>query len=342
MASKDQSSEEGEHNLPPHHPVPSEFLAQYTLRHDPHEEAEIANYVDGQCRGDETVQYVELIKTEFVTGQRYDVWDVHTDKQRWWVLTNMTNLYPQAHFPSVDYTLSFHIGLMHRIMSRQPGDPSDRDSNPFEEVLRRQDEISDLIVEAIEAEEFQSAAMRLRDCLITLIGAVRRQVDVPATVDQPKSADVPGWNEVLINHFCPGEPNKALRQYLKAVADRTWQLVNWLTHDRDANKTEAIIAAEAVSTHIGHFIQLTIRDKVDLVTSCPQCSSRDVRSYYDIAIAPEGDYYQRCRACDWTDHPGYLGDFEAPHGDGVEGHPPQIWRFTEDTATKHRIPGTPY
>ncbi len=316
MPSDDKSGDQSEHTFLPEHPVPSEALAQYTVGHDPHEEAEIADYVNGQCRGDETVQYGELVKTEFVTGQRYDVWDVHTDKQRWWVLTNMTNLYPQAHFPSLDYTLSFHIGLMHRMMSRQAGDSSDREPNPFEEVLRRRDEVSDLIAEAIEAEEFQSAAMRLRECLIALIGAVRRQVELPATVDQPKSADVPGWNEVLVNHFCPGEPNKTLRQYLKAAADRTWQLVNWLTHDRDANKTEAIIAAEAVGVQIGHFIQLVIRDKVDLVASCPQCSSRDVRSYYDIEIAPDGDYYQRCRACDWSDHPGYPGEEEG--GDHVE------------------------
>ena len=298
-------SHDGPHTLVTEHRVPSESLSQYTVGHDPHEELEIADYVDGQCRGDETVQYVERIKTEFVCGQRYDVWDVHTDKQRWWVLTNMTNLYPQAHFPSLDYTLSFHIGLMSRLMSGQGSEPGGREANPFEEVLRRRDEIGDLIARAIEAEEFQSAAMRLRECLITLIAAVRRKIDLPLGEDSPKNADVPGWNEVLLNHFCPGESKKALRQYLKAASDRTWQLVNWLTHARDANKTESIIAAEAVGVQIGHYIQLVIRDKVDLVGSCPQCSSRDVRSYYDLSIEPDGDYYQRCRACNWSDHPGY-------------------------------------
>ena len=232
---------------------PPDALGRYTLGHDVHDEAQIADYVNIECSGDETVQHVELIKTEFVSGQRFDAWDVQTDKQRWWVLTNLTNLYPQAQFPSLDYTLSFHIGLMHRLQSRQ--ERGDREPDPFDEVYRRRDEVADLIVEAIEAEEFQSAAMRLRECLITLIGAVRRRIDLPAGREFPKDADVPGWNEVLINHLCPGEPNKVLRQYLKTTADRTWQLVNWLTHDRDANKTEAIIAHEAVSIQIGHFIQ---------------------------------------------------------------------------------------
>lgn len=310
MTTEDEKTPpDGEHTFPPDQPLSPDVLGRYTLGHDPHEEAEIADYVNGQCRGDETVQYVERIKIEYVTGERYDAWDVHTDKQRWWVLTNLTNLHPQAQFPSLDYTLSFHIGLMHRLQARQERERS-REPDPFEEVYRRRDEVADLIVEAIEAEEFQSAAMRLRECLITLIGAVRRRIELSAGGESPKDADVPGWNEVLINHFCPGEPNKTLRQYLKTTADRTWQLVNWLTHDRDANKTQAIIAHEAVGVQIGHFIQLVIRDRIDLVMQCPQCSSRDVRSYYDAEIEPDGAYYQRCRACDWNDHPGYPDDEE--------------------------------
>lgn len=285
MTEEGESAEE--HTFPPEQPLPPDQLGRYTLGHDQHDEAEIANYVNGQCRGDEVVQYVERIKTEYVTGQRYDAWDVHTDKQRWWVLTNLTNLYPQVHFPSLDYTLSFHIGLMQRIVARQDRE-REREPDPFEEVYRRRDEAGDQIIEAIEAEEFQSAAMRLRECLITLIAAVRRRIELPAGGQYPRDADVPGWNEVLINHFCRGDSKKTLRQYMKATADRTWQLVNWLTHDRDANKTEAIIAAEAVSVQIGHFIQLVIRDQVDLAGQCPQCSFRDVHSYYDIEIEPDG------------------------------------------------------
>lgn len=303
MTMADETTPEGEHTFPPNQPIPPEALGKYTLGHDPHEEAEIAHYVNIECNGDETVQYVERIKTEFVTGQRYDAWDVHTDKQRWWVLTNLTNLYPQAQFPSLDYTLSFHIGLMHRMLARQERDDGSREPDPFDEVYRRRDEVADLIVEAVEAEEFQSAAMRLRECLISLIGAVRRRIDLPPGKDLLKDADVPGWNDVLINHLCPGGSNKTLRQYMKTTADRTWQLVNWLTHDRNANKTEAIIAHVAVGVQIGHFVQLAIRDLVDLVQQCPQCSSRDVRSYYDPEIEPDGAYYQRCRACDWNDHP---------------------------------------
>lgn len=303
MTKDEEIAPDGEHTFPPSQLIPSEELGRYTLGHDPHDEAEIADYVNGQCRGDEIVQYVERIKTEYVAGERYDAWDVHTDKQRWWVLTNLTNLYTQSQFPSLDFTLSFHIGLMHRIQARQEREHG-AELNPFREVYRRLEEAADLIEKAIEAEEFQSVAMRLRECLISLTSVMRSQIELSASEEFPKDADVSGWNDVLISHLCPGASNKTLRQYLRETANRTWQLVNWLTHDRDANKTEAIIAHEAVGIQIGHFFQLVLRNRVDLVVQCPDCSSRDVHTYYDPAIEPNGAYYQRCRACDWTDHVG--------------------------------------
>jgi hypothetical protein len=95
------------------HPVPAGELSRYSVEGDPHAEMDIANYVHGQAP-DETVQHVERVKREVVLGEVYEIWDVTTDKDRWWVLTNLTNLYSQRHFPSLDYTLSFHIGLMAR------------------------------------------------------------------------------------------------------------------------------------------------------------------------------------------------------------------------------------
>lgn len=103
--------------LPPDHPLPARKLSQYSVDGDPHNENDIASYVHGQAR-DETVQHVEKIKEEFVLGGKYEIWDVITEKDRYWVITNLTNLYSQKHFPSLDYTLSFHIGLIMRLRSR--------------------------------------------------------------------------------------------------------------------------------------------------------------------------------------------------------------------------------
>ena len=53
---------------------------------------DIANYV-GIEAPDENVQHVEKIKREIVLGDVYYIWEAITDKDRWWVITNATNLY---------------------------------------------------------------------------------------------------------------------------------------------------------------------------------------------------------------------------------------------------------
>ena len=57
------------------------------------------------------------------------------------------------------------------------------------------------------------------------------------------------------------ELNKELRQHLKNTAKEAWQLVNWLTHDRSANRTASSIAIHSGQTVIGHFIQVLERQK---------------------------------------------------------------------------------
>lgn len=94
--------------LPPDHPVPAELLRRYSVERDPFAEQDVADYVHSQAR-DEVVSHVERVKREVVMGDPYEMWDVTTDQGRWWVITNPTNLYSQQHFPSLDYTLSFHV-----------------------------------------------------------------------------------------------------------------------------------------------------------------------------------------------------------------------------------------
>src|SRR3546814_13390396 len=70
---------------------------------------------------EEFVQHAEQIKTERVMGTDYSVWDVHTNLNRWWVITNPTNLYSQVLMHSIDYPMSFTIGLMARAIGRASG-----------------------------------------------------------------------------------------------------------------------------------------------------------------------------------------------------------------------------
>jgi hypothetical protein len=285
----------------PELPPSPEELAKYSQARDPDAEQDIANYVEGQAR-DETVRHVEKIKTEYVLGDAYEVWDVTTDRARWWVITNLTNLYSQQHFPSLDYTLSFHIGLMMRMRSR-PQSPDASDPDPFDEVFRRQQQARERHERAIEAEDYQAVGMHLRECLISLIAVLRRRVEIPDLTETPQDANFIRWIELLMNQLCRGGHNKDLRQYLKTTSEKTWQLVNWLTHDRDASQTASSIAIEACAVLVGHSVQLLVRDKTDNLESCPRCSSRNIRTHFDIAIEPDGAYYNTCGKCNWTSHP---------------------------------------
>lgn len=284
------------------HPVPPGELDRYSVDSDPHSEMDIARYVEGQAR-DEDVQHVERIKQEIVLGDAYEIWDVITDKDRYWVITNLTNLYSQKHFPSLDYTLSFHIGLMMRIRNRSnrvdAGDPS-----PFDEVFRREEQAQDRHESAVEIEDFQAVGMLLRESLISLIAALRRRTELPDEAERPQDSNFVAWSDVLMNQLCGGGSNKELRQHLKNTAKEAWQLVNWLTHTRSANKTASSIAIHSTQTVIGHFIQVLEKSRSDKTELCPVCKSRHIRTHFDIAIPPDGDYYMSCGVCDWTNHPG--------------------------------------
>jgi len=248
------------------------------------------------------VQNVEKVKQEIVLGDIYEVWDVITDKNRWWVISNLTNLYSQKHFPSLDYTLSFHIGLMMRIRSRPDGADIEEQS-PFDEVFRRQEQAKIHLANAIEPEDYQAVGMQLRECLLTLTGVLRKRVSITTNIDKPQDANFVEWSDILINQLCGGKSNQELRHYLKNNANHTWQLVNWLTHYRDANKTTTTIAIYACDTVVGHFIQIIEREKIDKTDQCPACKSHQISTHFDISIKPEGDYYLTCGNCGWSNHP---------------------------------------
>lgn len=281
-------------------PIPPEEVGRYSVARDPDREAEIGRYVELET--EEKILHVELVKVEYAVGERYEIWDVTTDQDRWWVITDLTNLYPQKLFPSLDYTLSFHVGLMMRLRSRPAGPESD-DPTPFDDVFRRQEQAKDQYDRAIEAEDYQTIGMHLRECLLSLITAIRRRADIPESGEKPQDANFIDWSDLLLNQLARGSSNKPLRQYMKATNRETWQLVNWLTHHRNATNTAASIAIHACDTVVGHMIQLLEREKAAQVPLCPLCRSRSIRQHYDPYIDPDGEYYHTCGACGWTDHP---------------------------------------
>src|SRR5206468_2009666 len=114
----------------------------------------------------------------------------------------------------------------------------------------------------------QAVGMQLRECLISLVVAVRRRIQVAEQGDLPKAADVVGWNRLLTGTLCPGEKNDELRNYLRASVEKVWPLVNWITHHRNATKTTVSIGVDAVGTIVNHYVRLVSRERADRVDQC--------------------------------------------------------------------------
>ena len=87
------------------------------------ERERVLGYVSGQVP-DETVQLAQKIYSEQLHTVKHDIWDVHTDCGRWWVITNPTNLYSQEQFPNMDLALTFHIGLCMRVPRSEEQPPT--------------------------------------------------------------------------------------------------------------------------------------------------------------------------------------------------------------------------
>jgi hypothetical protein len=97
-------------------PIAATDLPRLVLHRNEDEVRKIAEYVEWPSKG-ETVEHAEKVSTEHVMDRKHECWDVRTDKERYWVITAPTNLYSQKLMPSLDYTLSLHIGVTARMAS---------------------------------------------------------------------------------------------------------------------------------------------------------------------------------------------------------------------------------
>jgi hypothetical protein len=277
--------------------LPKAELHQLLFRQAEHEAQAIKDYVEWQARGKETVLHAEKVASERVFGREYDVWDVHTDKERWWVVTSPTNLYSQTLMPSLDYTLSFHIGLMARVAAHREPEGTEAEQEFLLVTTRKMVQASEAFDQADEAEEFQAVGMRCRECLLTEVRELIDGSDIPRGDDAPKAADFPAWNERIANALAPGGSAEHVRGYLKTTAERAWRLVNWLTHAANANRNDADLALSATSHAINNYALLIVRRKASAPERCERCKSYRITVDWRPDLGPTGLYISRCESC---------------------------------------------
>lgn len=279
-----------------------------------HERQQIERYLRSQSGDDFEIEHVEKLTSEYVLGQQYDVWDAHTSDGRWWVITNPVNLYNQDQIKSMDIALSFHIGLMSRMMASQPH-PSVRQGAWVLEVGRRLDVAGESLDRAREVEDFQAVGMRLRETLLTLaakLAGLGYQTDASATDLQ--QGNFKAWASVCADAVAPGSSAQHLRALLKALGEKTWNYVAWLTHARSAGQPDALIALAAVSQTIEAFIVAVNRHQLGAPQRCPVCASYQLRSGY----ADDGGRVKICETCGW-EAPAELAPLTTDHGPAENG-----------------------
>jgi hypothetical protein len=279
--------------------LPTTALPGMVTPQPKHEAEDIRRYVEIEAH-DETVIHLEKVKSEVVQSKRMDVWDVHTDKSRWWVITNLTNLYPQDHFPSLDYTLTFHVGLMARLAERDGGEP-DPQKERIAAAWRRLDQAEEALELADEAEEFQAVGMRCREALLAFVSAVRDPSMVRPGAEAPKASDFVRWSEIVADTIAGGESASAVRGFLKSTAKSTWQLVAWLTHAQNAVRHDADLAAGATGTVLGAFTGALMRYESGQPDRCPRCGSYRLRSWYKPELRIDPPYITVCGNCEGTE-----------------------------------------
>lgn len=273
-----------------------EAQAKYVMPQPEHKARDISEYVEIEA-SDEKVVHCELVRTEFVSGTRYDVWDVHTDKNRWWVITNATNLYRQAEFQSLDYTLSFHIGLMARVAARNRIE-TDQETAEMLAVFRKVEQILGAADRADEVEDFQSIGLQCREALVALsrvLASVVAEVRPDCTF---KAADFKNWSEAGAEVLCPGSSAKESRAFLKAISSRAWDLVSWLTHATNATHQDMIMAMMATQTGVDALAMMLKKHRSGAPDRCPNCASYQVTALYRPESETDSGYIRFCPKCE--------------------------------------------
>ena len=108
---------------------------------------QVREYFEWQAP-DLEVTFMQKVYSEAVANTRHDVWDIHTNKDRWWVITGGTNLYSQEQFPNMDLALTFHIGLILRIPRTEEQQEDDLRILPFGPVFEKMAEAGTAVAQA--------------------------------------------------------------------------------------------------------------------------------------------------------------------------------------------------
>jgi hypothetical protein len=263
-----------------------------------HLEHDIRRYVEGEAQ-DETIQRVQFLREERVLGERYECWDVQTDKERYWVISPFTNLYSHKDHPNLDQTFTLHLGLQQRVLARQEPLGSDEERDRLSTAWRKWEQASEALDEADEAEEFQSVGMRCRESLLSAAREMAGATVLPEGVERPQIGNFLKWSELFAEHALPGGAVAEIRSHIKELARSTWGLVGWVTHNQNATRFHADFAIHSCAYLLAEISRLIVRQEREIPDRCPTCGSYRLLSAYRPDLNPQQPYLEVCESCGW-------------------------------------------
>ena len=284
---------------------------------------QVTSYFEWQAP-DLKVEFIQKVYTESILGHRHDVWDVYTDKDRWWVITNPSNLYSQEQFPNMDLAVTFHVGLCLRIPRSERQKLSDLPLEPFAQCYRYMSEASDALSQAQEVLDYQSIGMRCREALLAFADAAQTVIPWTSAEQKPKRADLRAWADHISNVTMAGDSHKERRHLFKNQLESAWSFVNWLTHAKGSRWHDAEAAVSTTENAISLSTSSVIRHMRGVPETCPACGSHRLspeRGFRDDL--PDIEWERpTCTKCDWTGEPVPIYNVPEPPG-ATDGTPPE-------------------
>jgi hypothetical protein len=270
---------------------------------------EVREYFEWQAP-DLEVSFMQKVYSEAVLNTRHDVWDIHTNRDRWWVITGGTNLYSQEQFPNMDLALTFHIGLMLRIPRTEEQQENDLRILPFGPVYEKMEEAGTAVTQAHNLAGYQAVGVRCREALLELIGVAQ---DAAVWTDTPpQRANFRAWTEIICNDLLPGDTNKERRGAFKGALETAWTFSNWLTHSKSATWIDADMAHSLLQHASGMTTSLVLRALRGVPEECPKCGSPHLEPEQGENSAAPGVLWERprCADCGWAGRPVPILDLE--------------------------------
>ena len=276
------------------------------------ETQEVREYFEWQAP-DLEVTFMQKVYSEAVLNTRHDVWDIHTTKDRWWVITGGTNLYSQDQFPNMDLALTFHIGLLLRIprTTEQRGDGLN--ILPFGPVFEKIEDGYTAVTQAHHLAGYQAVGVRCREALLELIGVAQ---DAAVWTDTPpQRANFRAWVDIICDDLLPADTNKERRRALKGALGSAWTFSNWLTHSKSATWIDAEMAHSLTQHASAMAASLIVRELRGVPAECSDCGSPHLEPEQGENTAAPGVLWERprCAECGWTGRPVPILDLEDGH-----------------------------